>query len=82
MNSGISPKKGKKVFYFGACLFILIVLVLVALAFFGRSETSVDETGALLMQKTRDSQMQAAPDSVEMPNLEGVLERLKPEEGE
>jgi hypothetical protein len=34
------------------------------------------------MQKTRDSQMQAAPDSVEMPNLEGVLERLKPEEGE
>ena len=82
LNSGISPKKGKKVFYFGACLFILIVLVLVALAFFGRSETSVDETGALLMQKTRDSQMQAAPDSVEMPNLEGVLERLKPEEGE
>ena len=82
MNSGISPKKGKKGFYFGACLFILIVLVLVALAFFGRSETSVDETGALLMQKTRDSQMQAAPDSVEMPNLEGVLERLKPEEGE
>ena len=59
-----------------------IVLALVALAFFGRSETSVDETGALLMQKTRDSQMQAAPDSVEMPNLEGVLERLKPEEGE
>ena len=82
LNSGISPKKGKKGFYFGACLFILIVLALVALAFFGRSETSVDETGALLMQKTRDSQMQAAPDSVEMPNLEGVLERLKPEEGE
>lgn len=82
LNSGKRSKKGKKGFYFGACLFILIVLVLVALAFFGRNETSVDETGALLMQKTRDSQMQAAPDSVEMPNLEGVLERLKPEEGE
>jgi len=82
LNSGKRSKKGKKGFYFGACLFILIVLALVALVFFGRSKTSVDETGALLMQKTRDSQMQAAPDSVEMPNLEGVLERLKPEEGE
>ena len=60
----------------------MILIVLALLALFGRNESSVDETGALLMQKTRDSQMQAAPDSEEMPDMEGVLERLKPEEGE
>ena len=63
-------------------LFILILVTLASFVVFGGKGSSVDETGALLMQKTRDSQLQSAPDSVNMPDMEGVLERLKPEESE
>ena len=77
-----SSKTTKKGFYLAFVLFILILLVLVSFIFFGGKASSVDETGALLMQKTRDSQLQSAPDSVNMPDMEGVLERLKSEESE
>ena len=72
----------KKGFYLALVLFILILVTLALFVAFGGKGISVDETGALLMQKTRDSQLQSAPDSVNMPDMEGVLERLKPEESE
>lgn len=75
-------KTRKKGFYLALVLFILILVTLASFVVFGGKGSSVDETGALLMQKTRDSQLQSAPDSVNMPDMEGVLERLKPEESE
>ena len=75
-------KTRKKGFYLALVLFILILVTLALFMVFGGKGPSVDETGALLMQKTRDSQLQSAPDSVNMPDMEGVLERLKPEESE
>ena len=75
-------KSRKKGFYLALVLFILILVTLALFMVFGSKGSSVDETGALLMQKTRDSQLQVAPDSVNMPDMEDVLERLKPEESE
>ena len=82
LKSVNSPKKRKKGFYLALGLFILILVASALFLAFGGKGPSVDETGALLMQKTRDSQLQSAPDSVNMPDMEGVLERLKPEESE
>ena len=42
---------------------------------------SVDDTGAALLQKSRSHEMEMQ-DSVKMPNLEGVLKKLEPEESE
>jgi len=78
-------KKGKnptpKRWIFAAAVFIFLVIVALC-AFLAQGKSpSVDDTGEALLQKSRSHEMELQ-DSVKMPDLEGVLKKLEPEESE
>ena len=73
-----SPLK-RWIFAAGVLIFLAIAA---ACVFFARSDSpSVDATGEALLQKSRSHEMEMQ-DSVKMPDLKNVLERLNPEENE
>ena len=64
-------------------LVLFIFLITVALvAFFAKGDeaSSVDVIGEQLLQKSRSHEMESLTDSIKMPDLEGVLEKIAPEE--
>ena len=64
-----------------AAVFIFLVIAAICV-FLARGEPpSIDETGEALLQKSRSHEM-GMPDSEKMPDLEGVLKKLSPEESE
>ena len=73
---------------FGKYLWVLVLFIfLIVVAFaalFARGDgaSSVDAIGEQLLQKSRSHEMNSLMDSVKMPDLEGVLEKISPEENE
>ena len=55
-------------------------MVLVAFFAKGDEASSVDVIGEQLLQKSRSHEMESLTDSIKMPDLEGVLEKIAPEE--
>lgn len=78
-------KKQRNSFYknwiLAAAVFIFLVITATYLFFARDKAPSVDDTGAALLQKSRSHEMELQ-DSVKMPDLEGVLKKLEPEESE
>ena len=64
-----------------AAVFIFLVIAVAGLFLASDKSPSVDDTGKALLQKSRSHEMELQ-DSVKMPNLEGVLKKLEPEESE
>ena len=62
-------------------VFIFLVITAACVFLASSKPPSVDDTGAALLQKSRSHEMEMQ-DSVKMPNLEGVLKKLEPEESE
>ena len=64
-----------------AAVFIFLVITAACLFLASGKSPSVDDTGKALLQKSRSHEMELQ-DSVKMPDLEGVLKKLEPEESE
>ena len=62
-------------------VFIFLVMAAACVFLASGKSPSVDDTGEALLQKSRSHEMELQ-DSVKMPNLEGVLKKLEPEESE
>ena len=62
-------------------VFIFLVIAAICVFLAGGESPSIDETGDALLQKSRSHEM-GMPDSEKMPDLEGVLKKLSPEESE
>lgn len=62
-------------------VFIFLVIAAICAFLAGGESPSIDETGDALLQKSRSHEM-GMPDSEKMPDLEGVLKKLSPEESE
>ena len=83
--SFFEPSNGTKIpfrkYLWVTVLFIFLIVVVLG-AFFvkGDDASSVDAIGEQLLQKSRNHEMESLTDSIEMPDLEGVLERIAPEE--
>jgi serine/threonine protein kinase len=64
-----------------AAVFIFLVIAAICVFLAGGKSPSIDDTGDALLQKSRSHEM-GMPDSEKMPDLEGVLKKLSPEESE
>lgn len=83
--SFFKPSNGTKIpsrkYLWVTVLFIfLITVALVAFFAKGDEASSVDVIGEQLLQKSRSHEMESLTDSIKMPDLEGVLEKIAPEE--
>ena len=76
-----AKKSSLKRWILAIAVFIFLVITAACVFFASSKSPSVDDTGAALLQKSRSHEMEMQ-DSVKMPNLEGVLKKLEPEESE